>query len=457
MSDETRRRGWCPGALRPMQSGDGLLVRLKPSYGLLSLDQVDAIAALSRAHGNGIVELTSRGNLQLRGVRAETLDRLTEGLDALGVIDGSAEAEAVRNVISTPLAGVDVSAYDTRTIVTALERRLASEAPLRGLSDKFGFLVDGGGLLSLADVEADVRFAWRENAFAVGVAREAGCDWIGRCMPEDVAEIGIAIALGFLRAGDGARRMRGVSDAARRLIVEAASDGVGLRASPHGADPTGNVVGGDGRSRCVGLVRADAGGGDVVAVGLGLAYGGTTAEALGGLAALARVAGSAELRLTPWRAVLIPVADAESAANLLSRSAALGFIADSNDPRRAIAACPGAPACSSGSSAVRADADRFAEAAAAVFGEGISLHVSGCAKGCARRQAATLTFVAEDGRYGLVVNGPASAPAFGRFTAYEAAETLARLASAMTKAGGACGASCETAAIEAALQEIKAA
>jgi precorrin-3B synthase len=84
------------------------------------------------------------------------------------------------------------------------------------------------------------------------------------------------------------------------------------------------------------------------------------------------------------------------------------------------------------------------------------LHVSGCAKGCARRRAATLTVVADGGVYGLVVNGTASNTAYGCFTAPEIAEILARVPSTVTKAGDASHTS-KGAAIEAALKEILAA
>ncbi|MEO6855833.1 MAG: hypothetical protein ABI410_07150, partial [Rhodoferax sp.] len=65
-------QGWCPGALRPMLSGDGLVVRVRPYAGRLTPAQAAGIAALARQHGNGMLDLTSRANLQLRGVHPES-------------------------------------------------------------------------------------------------------------------------------------------------------------------------------------------------------------------------------------------------------------------------------------------------------------------------------------------------------------------------------------------------
>lgn len=59
-------KGWCPGALRPMLSGDGLVVRVRPHGGRLAATQAAGIAELAARHGNGLIDVTSRANLQVR-------------------------------------------------------------------------------------------------------------------------------------------------------------------------------------------------------------------------------------------------------------------------------------------------------------------------------------------------------------------------------------------------------
>lgn len=80
-------QGWCPGALRPMESGDGWVVRIRPYGGRLNPVQVQGIADLSQRFGNGLIDLSSRANLQLRGVTPDTHTPLIKGLRALGLID----------------------------------------------------------------------------------------------------------------------------------------------------------------------------------------------------------------------------------------------------------------------------------------------------------------------------------------------------------------------------------
>ncbi len=80
-----RRRGACPALAAPMATGDGLLVRLRPVGGALTLSQFASLARSAAAHGNGILEITARGNLQIRGLRAETVGQLAADIDAAGI------------------------------------------------------------------------------------------------------------------------------------------------------------------------------------------------------------------------------------------------------------------------------------------------------------------------------------------------------------------------------------
>ncbi|WP_199897813.1 hypothetical protein [Acetobacter papayae] len=73
-------KGWCPGALRPMLSGDGLVVRVRPHGGCLSRVQLGGLGELAQAYGNGLVDFSARANLQLRGIKPEGHAAVLEGL-----------------------------------------------------------------------------------------------------------------------------------------------------------------------------------------------------------------------------------------------------------------------------------------------------------------------------------------------------------------------------------------
>jgi len=64
-------RGACPGLSAPMPTGDGLLVRLTPD-GAMDIDAFVALCALALRHGNGVMEITARGNVQVRGLTPQS-------------------------------------------------------------------------------------------------------------------------------------------------------------------------------------------------------------------------------------------------------------------------------------------------------------------------------------------------------------------------------------------------
>ncbi|MGK7654247.1 hypothetical protein ACSQ76_18125 [Roseovarius sp. B08] len=145
-------KGWCPGAHRPMMSGDGLVVRVRPFRGELTKAQVLALCDLSRRYGNGVIDLTSRANLQLRGVTEADHPALLAALDTLGLIDADPAIEGHRNILvpaRRDAGGLTDRLYD---------RVLATLPDLPDLPQKMGFAIDTGPAACLVDGSADFRF-----------------------------------------------------------------------------------------------------------------------------------------------------------------------------------------------------------------------------------------------------------------------------------------------------------
>lgn len=400
-----RRRGWCPGALSPMRTGDGLLVRVRITGGRLAPAVALRLAEAARRHGNGLMDLSSRANLQIRGVGDSTLPHLLDDLADAGLLDRDAGGEAVRNVLAGPLAGIDPTArVDVSAIAAELEATLAADRDLHALPGKFGFLVDGGGVLPLDGLEADVGIVADEDG---GFRLEAAGRLVGRVAPGRVVAAALGLARDFLRErAPGERRMREV--AGRLGWTEAA--------------PTGRAV-----TALAGFHAFDGEAGFVAAA---VPFGRLSADQLGGLATLAGRHG-AGLRLSPWRAVLLAPVPRRHAGTIGAIVEAMGLVVDPDDPRLTVSACPGSAGCASGQADVQKDAVAFARALAPLMGDGkdVSVHVSGCPKGCARRRPATVTLVAEAGLYGLSFHADAAAPREGELmTADAMAARLAVLA-----------------------------
>ena len=142
-------KGWCPGALRPMPSGDGLVVRIRPPLGRLTPAQAQGIANAAMTHGNGIIDLSARANLQLRGVTEASHATLIDDLRTQHLIDPDIETESLRNLIVTPFRD-----SETTVLATALAAVLARMPRLPG---KFGFALDTGPHPVLTGASADIR------------------------------------------------------------------------------------------------------------------------------------------------------------------------------------------------------------------------------------------------------------------------------------------------------------
>ena len=115
-----------------METGDGLLARVRAPRGRLSLDQAAALADAALSCGNGIIGLSARANLHLRGLSERTLPDLHARLKVIDLIDADPEVERLRNIVSSPLDDLDPEALlDLGPSVAALETRLNEDENLR--------------------------------------------------------------------------------------------------------------------------------------------------------------------------------------------------------------------------------------------------------------------------------------------------------------------------------------
>ncbi|MDZ4136424.1 MAG: precorrin-3B synthase [Paracoccaceae bacterium] len=363
-------RGWCPGALRPMVSGDGLVVRVRPRGGRLTQAQAAGIAALARAHGNGLIDLSARANVQLRGVTETSHPPLIEGLRALGLIDANAEAEARRNIVVTPFWTQNDGTQD---IAAGLADALAAEnAP--GLPGKFGFALDPGPQPTLQGIASDIRIERRGDALFV---RADGSDTGAMANCVTVVDSCMALARWFATSG-------GIANGRGRMAAHIARGARLPEAFRHPAAPT---------AAAPAIMPHPVPGPLALGQLVGFEFGQMQAETLAALATLGA------LRVTPWRMLLIEgLADAPDLP---------GLITAPDDPMLRVIACTGAPGCPQALAPTRP----LARSLAVHVPQGAVLHVSGCAKGCALPGPAPFVLLAQTGGYGLICNGTASATA----------------------------------------------
>ena len=389
------RRGACPGLSAPMQTGDGLLVRLMPAA-TIALDAMAGLCAAARQQGNGIIEITARGSIQVRGLAAASAAPFADAVARLGI----ATHDGVP-VIADPLAGLDPDAViDADALAAKIRGALAAQAFAHRLSAKVSAVIDGGGALHLDALSADIRL--RAAASPDGVCLHVA---IG-------GDAATAVPIGAIaptRAGETVGRLLDViaaqgPDARARDIVR--RDGIGAFRAAAG-DPWIDAPRPPPRPAAepVGTHKQRAG---HVAVGVGLAFGHTDAPTLEALLDAATSAGAHGARPAPGRVLLFVGLRPNSVSPLVAAARALGFITDPKDPRRRVVACAGAPVCCSGEIPARTLAPQVAQAAARLIGAGEVIHISGCRKGCAHRGPAALAAVGRAGQCDLLVDGAAA-------------------------------------------------
>ncbi|CDO37595.1 cobalamin biosynthesis protein CobG [Novosphingobium sp. KN65.2] len=341
-------RGWCPDAWHPMVAGDGLLVRVRPRLGRLDRDQALGLCDAALTFGNGLIDLTSRANFQLRGVSDVVWPALVERLVELDLVEADPVREIKRNILVSPLWQ---DADDTVRIATELIARIAELPELPG---KAGFVIDAGPVPVLLGEAGDFRI---ERAASGGLILRAQ----GRTSGVDVppgTEVDRLIAMarwfaesGGLDVGRMSRFAAELPDWAQGSVKPAPAAG----AFRPGPTPTGAAW--------------------------GVPFGQVSALAL---ARLISDPAATALRATPWRLLIVEGATFAPVEELVD---------DPQDPLLRVDACPGAPSCPQASVETRELARGIAPQ---VTGR---LHVSGCAKLCAATGRADVTLTGREGRY----------------------------------------------------------
>lgn len=371
----------CPSVDNVVARADGGLTRIRVPGGRIGAAALQTVADAAQRWGSGIVEITSRANLQLRGIRPGAAAALGAALVGSGV-SGGPFADRRRNVLLGPLGDLDPDAVDLGPLLAPLLTALDAESRLDGLDDKFGFAIDGGGSFGLAGRRAAVVAAPTSTGGVMGVCWGWAADGEegSSARPRRVARSELVDALVEAAVGSlGRPRASATVPAASAAAAVRVAGPLGAGAGWVGAMPT--------------LGRADS-------------------KAITAMAAAARRYSDGLLRLTPWRGVVFPAVAADERAALLDDLKAAGLVVDASDPASTVVACAGSHGCTSGLTDAIGDAHRVIAARRESGAPPAAVHVSGCAKCCAQRTLLSVTLVGSGpDRYDVYADGDPSARA----------------------------------------------
>ncbi|MGY0485636.1 precorrin-3B synthase [Streptomyces sp. WG-D5] len=321
----------CPGALRLHSADDGFLARVRIPGGVLDLRQARALGEAAERLGDGMLHLTSRGNVQLRGLRDGCGGELAEALGAAGLLPSAAH-ERVRNVVASPLSGLDGRGFvDVREWLTGLDAALCASSVTPELSGRFLFgLDDGRG--DVAGLRPDVLVRGTASGEADVFLGAAGVRVpYGRAAEAAVAAAEVFVAAAR-EAGGRVWRVRELG-ASRAELADLLSAHPALTPRGSAPDPAPQSP--------AGL--------EFTHPGLAVPFGVVEPSAWRALTELASRLPQQELRLTPWRSVVVPGATQAQLADT-------GLVVDPASPWNRVAACIGRPGCAKSHADVRRDA-----------------------------------------------------------------------------------------------------
>jgi precorrin-3B synthase len=351
----------CPGALQVHQAADGALVRIRLPGGAITADQLAALSTVSSGLGSGTLELTARGNVQLRAISDVTA--AAEAIAAAGLLP-SPTHERVRNIVASPLSGRAGGNTDVRAWVDELDAAICADPRLAELGGRFWFSLDDGRA-DVSGLGADVGVhVLQEGCALLLTGRDTGI----RLSENDLIGALVSVAVRFTAIRGKAWRVTELAD------VTALVPGAALGAKPFPAATKGPV----------GWISQDDG---RVALGAAVPLGILSARVAEYLAAI-----EAPLVITPWRSVLVCDLDDAVADVALRVLAPLGLVFDENSPWLNVSACTGSPGCARSAADVRADAARSLATDAAEH-----RHFVGCERACGSPLTGELLVATEQG------------------------------------------------------------
>ncbi|MCF8604860.1 precorrin-3B synthase [Gordonia sp. HY442] len=348
----------CPGVFATHEAADGRLARIRIPGGLIDAAALDALAAAADEFGDGTIEITVRGNLQIRGIETDRVDEFGAAVRAAGLAS-DADHDRVRNVAMSPFTGRVGGLTDLRPVADDLHARLVTATWSTALSGRFWFGLDDGRGDVLARA-ADVTGAAIDADASVVVV--GGVRVGDRVAHTDLAAAMIDAASVFAEIADGVWRVADLDDRRRGELYE--------RLGPRDeASPAAQVA----DSRVGWFTQADG----QVMLGAVVPFARLTAQQ----ARFAAAIGS-PVTVTPEREILIGDLDEAVADTVVRVFAPLGFVFDARSPWTTLTACTGAPGCGKSLTDVRGDLGLHIVGLDPDAGPPHPEHWVGCDRGC---------------------------------------------------------------------------
>ena len=349
-----------------METGDGWLLRIRVPGGTVTPSVLSTVAHVAAECGSGIIDVTSRANLQVRGVSADLVDAAARAIVGAGLALDDQSADALRAVVASPLAGHDprTQAPDDVTMIVRTIVSRSTSAIVGSVPSKFGVVVDDRGSWNLDGLDADVRLLAHGEGWSVVLrGSDEPIGWTSE--PVEVVATATQLCVDHQRRMDGVVGAIGSHELPARLGLQPVS------ARPSASPTRPHLAMG----RMLGVFEhVDVDRRNIIAAPF---LGRVTADELTDISRLS-VRRGADIRLSPDHSfAFCGVATAHVPA-LVDSLGALGLALQPGDAGASVSACVGSRGCASASADTWSAATRIAAAEPAPG----RVHLSACAKGC---------------------------------------------------------------------------
>lgn len=396
---------------------DRYMIRIRIPGCEMTADQARTIAFVAYESGHGIVDVTTRGNVQVQGLTIQKIPGVLAALERVGLTARQTGFDNVRNVTSHPLAGIDPDELiDTRALARAITDMFVGSRELADLPRKFNIAMNGRPDSIPSDWTQDIGWlAAREPGSGVGFRLLIGgtqgqhphLAWHLPVLvrPQLVVPVTYRMLQVFRELGSRSARRTQVRF---RYLIEQIGAGTVLaeverrlgRELPRFAEPPPPPSGPDG---FIGWFAQNEPG--RWAVGVAVPVGRLTWTQMEGLAILARTFGDGTLRTATDQNVLVPNVPGGSRRALGHALAALGLSWEADSLARSTVVCTGKQFCSLAVTETKGLALQLLEELRRrhVESYGLRIAMSGCPNACAQHHTADVGLKGVKVRRGLRV------------------------------------------------------
>jgi ferredoxin-nitrite reductase len=175
-TDRDHRLKWVGVFFRPVTPGK-FMMRMRLPNGLLTSDQLRTLAGVVQRYGDdGSADITTRQNIQLRGIRIEDLPDIFRRFEAVQLTSVQSGMDNVRNITGSPVAGIDADElYDTRELCEQVQNLITNSGQgnpaFTNLPRKFNIAIAGCRDNSVHAEINDIAFipAYKDDVFGFNV------------------------------------------------------------------------------------------------------------------------------------------------------------------------------------------------------------------------------------------------------------------------------------------------